>query len=94
MILFNVWKVCVWMRRTSDPRDYSVPLAMVVVSGLVLGIFEDSLFAVGSYICLYFWIFVFLLADYVPRSIQLPVASVAHTRSPSPVALEPAVSNR
>ena len=94
MILFNVWKVCVWMRRTSDPRDYSVPLAMVVVSGLVLGIFEDSLFAVGSYICLYFWIFVFLLADYVPRSMQLPVASVAHTRSPSPVALEPAVSNR
>jgi O-antigen ligase len=94
MILFNVWKVCVWMRRTSDPRDYSVPLAMVVVSGLVLGIFEDSLFAVGSYICLYFWIFAFLLADYVPRSIQLPVASVARTSSRSPVALEPAVSNR
>jgi len=94
MIIFNVWKVCVWMRRTSDPRDYSVPLAMVVVSGLVLGIFEDSLFAVGSYLCLYFWIFVFLLADYVPRSVQLPAASVVRTNSPLPVALEAAVSNR
>ena len=28
----NVWKVCAWMRRTADPRHYSIPLAMVVLS--------------------------------------------------------------
>jgi O-antigen ligase len=94
VIIFNVGKVCVWMRRTSDSRDYSVPMAMVVVSGLVEGLFEDSLFAAGSYFCLYFWIFAFLLADYVPRYIHFPQANVAPTNSPLPVALEAAVSNR
>ncbi len=34
LTLSNVWKVCVWMSRTRDPRHYSIPLAMVVIAGL------------------------------------------------------------
>jgi O-antigen ligase len=78
----NVWKVFAQMRRTGDPRHYSIPMAMVVVAGMVHGSFEDSIFAVGSYLCLYFWIFVFILADYVPGAVPFPVASVARSVPP------------
>jgi O-antigen ligase len=81
----NVWKVCVWMKRTSDPRHYSIPLAMVVLSGLVHTGFEDWLFAVGSYPCVYFWAFAFLLADLVPSAVSVPVSgTVARASRPSP----------
>jgi O-antigen ligase len=72
----NVWKVCAWMRRTADPRHYSIPLAMVVLAGLVHVTFEDWLFAAGSYLCVYFWFFAFLLADFVPDAAVVPVAGV------------------
>ncbi len=72
----NVWKVCAWMNRTSNPRHYSIPLAMVVLAGLVHATFEDWLFAVGYYICVYFWILAFLLADLVPDAVAVPAPSV------------------
>jgi O-antigen ligase len=62
----NVWRVCGWMKRTSDYRHYSIPIAMVVLAGLLHANFEDWLFAVGSYPCVYFWVFAFLLADLQP----------------------------
>ena len=63
----NVWRVCAWMRRTADPRNYSIPLAMVVFAGLIHASFEDWLFAVGYYLCVYFWFFAFILADLIPK---------------------------
>ena len=91
----NVWRVCGWMNRTRDPRHYSIPLAMVVVSGLVHGLFEDSLFAVGSYISVYFWVFVFLLADLVPVAVVVPVAGVvSRAPRPSPASFGAVVPNR
>ena len=80
----NVWKVCAWMRRTADPRHYSIPLAMVVLSGLIHASFEDWLFAVGAYVCVYFWVFAFLLADLVPAAVVVPIAGVVR-RAPRPV---------
>ena len=62
----NVWRVCALMNRTTDPRYYSIPLAMVVLSGFVHAGFEDWLFAVGSYLSLFFWVAAFLLADLAP----------------------------
>jgi O-antigen ligase len=70
----NVWKVCAWMNRTADPRNYSIPLAMVVLSGLCHAAFEDWIFAVGSYLSVYFWVFAFLLADLVPAAVVVPAA--------------------
>jgi hypothetical protein len=72
----NVWKVCAWMKRTGNPRHYSIPLAMVVLSGLFHAGFEDWLFAVGSYPCPFFWVFAFLLADLVPGTVAVPLARV------------------
>ena len=43
-----------------------VPFALVVLAGLVHAGFEDWLFAVGSYLCVFFWVCAFLLTDLVP----------------------------
>ena len=95
VIVSNVWRVCAWMRRTSDPCHYSIPLAMVVLSGLVHGLFEDSLFAVGSYISVYFWVFAFLLADLIPVAVVVPVAGVvSRAPRPSPASFGAVVPNR
>jgi len=77
LTLSNVWRVCKWMKRTSDPRNYSIPLAMIVLSGLVHANFEDWLFAVGAYPSIYFWFFAFVLADLVPATagVEAPKAS-------------------
>ena len=91
----NVWRVCLWMRRTADPRHYSIPLAMVVLAGMIHANFEDWLFAVGYYLCVYFWVFAFLLADFVPDAVVVPVAGVVSRASrPSPAALGAIVPNR
>ena len=78
---WNVWKVCAWMRRTADPRHYSIPLALVVLSGLVHANFEDWLFAVGSYASVYFWVFAFVLADLASAAVEVPSASVVSRAS-------------
>jgi O-antigen ligase len=91
----NVWRVCAWMQRTADPRHYSIPLAMVVLAGLVHAAFEDWLFAVGYYVCVYFWIFAFLLADLVPDAVVVPEAGfVSRASLPSPAGFAAIVPNR
>jgi hypothetical protein len=83
------------MRRTANPRHYSIPLAMVVLAGLVDASFEDWLFAVGYYLCVFFWAFAFVLADFVPDAVVVPVAGVAsRTSHRSPSDLGAAVPTR
>jgi len=72
----NVGRVCAWMRKTANPYHCSVPLAMVLLAGFVHAGFEDWLFAVGSYPCVYFWAFAFMLADFVPSGHQVLVSRV------------------
>jgi O-antigen ligase len=69
---FNVWRVFVWMRRTANPYHYSVPLAMVLLAGFVHAGFEDWMFAVGYYLCVYFWFASFVLVDLVPAGAEVP----------------------
>jgi O-antigen ligase len=95
LTLSNVWKVCAWMRRTRDPRHYSIPLAMVVIAGLAHASFEDWLFAAGYYLCVYHWFFAFVLADLVPGAVKVPGAViVSRTSRPSPGGFGAVVSNR
>jgi O-antigen ligase len=62
----SVGRVCAWMNRTSNPHHYSIPLAMIVLSGMVHAGFEDWMFAVGSYASVFFWFSAFIPADLVP----------------------------
>ena len=91
----NVWKVCTWMRRPANPRHYSIPLAMVVLAGLVHANFEDWLFAVGSYQCVYLWVFAFVLADLVPGAVEVPAFGlVSRASRPLPAGFGAVVPNR
>jgi O-antigen ligase len=90
----NVWRVCAWMKRTADPRHYSIPLAMVVLGGFAHAGFEDWLFAVGSYLCLWFWVCAFMLADLVPAAVVAPLPrAVSRVSRPSPASCGAVVSN-
>ena len=59
-------QMCLWMRRTSNIYHPGIPMAMVLVAGLVHAFFEDWLFAVGYHLCVFFWIMAFLLKDLLP----------------------------
>jgi len=58
-----------WMVRTGNPSHPAVPLAMVMVAGLIHAAFEDWLFAPGYYLCVFFWSLAFVLVDVAPKSL-------------------------
>jgi len=82
LVAWQIWKVFAWLRRTRDPRHYSVLLAMVLLAGLAHASFEDWLFAVGSYACVFFWSLAFALGDFLPAPVpvRLRSASFAYPR--------------
>jgi O-antigen ligase len=80
-----------WMRRTGNPYHYSIPFALVVTAGLVHACFEDWLFAVGSYLCVFFWVSAFVLLDLAPASepVRVPTMFPGHAgavAAPAPLA--------
>ncbi len=93
LLLRATARVFAWMRRYGGPYHYAVPFAMIALAGLVHASFEDWLFAVGSYLCVFFWVSVFLLIDLasgvkadVPNSAfrsQAPFAQPLAIRQPT-----------
>ena len=79
-------QVLIWLKRTKDPFSPAVPIALVMVSGLIHAGFEDWLFAVGYYLCIFFWSLAFVLID------VLPAASPSFTL-PSPSFVPPSPGN-
>jgi len=67
----KILQTLVWMVRTADPAHPAIPLAMVMLAGLLHAGFEDWLFAVGYYLCVFYWSLAFVLMDVVPFA-QLP----------------------
>jgi O-antigen ligase len=89
LVLGLIVRTCRWIRRSADPRNYALPLVLVCIAGLVHAVFEDWLFAVGYYLTVFFWTFVFLLYDLQPRPEEAAVyvsggshASLAARRVP------------
>lgn len=68
LTLINLGRVFFWMGQTRSVHHFAVPVAMVVAAGLVHATFEDWLFAVGYYLCVFFWVFAFALVDLLPSS--------------------------
>ena len=87
MLVGMLIRICSWMRRARNPYHYCIPFALVAIAGLVHACFEDWLFAVGSYLCLFFWVSVFLLIDLAPdlkselRMPAKPFAAFAHPQA-------------
>jgi O-antigen ligase len=90
----NLWRVCAWMNRTSNPRHYAIPLAMVVLAGLVHSSFEDWLFAVGAYASVYFWFSAFVLGDLVPQRAVLQGSPILARAPAAAAGFAPLVPHR
>jgi O-antigen ligase len=83
LLVRMIVQVVLWMRRTSNPYHPAIPLAMMLLAGMVHAFFEDWMMAVGYYLCVFFWIGAFWLVDLMPAPLPVPVRAVssAHPRS-------------
>jgi len=77
-------QVLFWLRRTKDPFSPAVPIAIVMVAGLIHAGFEDWMFAVGYYLCVFFWSLAFVLIDVLPVTAPNPAFSSHAFVPPSP----------
>lgn len=57
----KILRTLIWMRNSRSASHAAVPLAMVVVAGMLHAAFEDWMFAPGNYLCVFFWSLAFLL---------------------------------
>jgi O-antigen ligase len=62
----NATRVLMWTRTNGEARSLALPIAIVIVAALFHASFEDWLFAVGNYLCVFFWSLAFILVDLVP----------------------------
>jgi O-antigen ligase len=77
LVAMNAGRTLVWIRSTGDVRSLALPVALILVAGVVNAGFEDWLFAVGNYLCVFFWSLAFMLVDLVPAHQTHPCCSVA-----------------
>lgn len=82
LVGINATRALARTRHTRDPHSLALAIAIVIVAGLVHAGFEDWLFAVGNYLCVFFWSLAFILVDLVParqsqpaHAVSLPVSS-------------------
>ncbi len=75
----KILRTMFWMVRSANPSHPAVPLAMVLLAGLLHAVFEDWLFAPGYYLCVFFWSMTFVFVD---QTNLLPVIQ----RNPDPFA--------
>lgn len=73
----NAVKILIFVRRTHHLSSPALPAAAIAISGLVHATFEDWMFAVGYYVCVFFWANAFILNDLVPAPLV--------TYSPAPI---------
>jgi len=76
ILLANIFRTVQWMFKTGVAAHPAVPLAMILIAGLLHAGFEDWLFAPGYYLCVFFWTLAFVFMDFVPSS-PLPRFSLA-----------------
>jgi hypothetical protein len=62
----RVIQTVIWMASTRNVLHPSVPIAMVIVAGMVHAGFEDWMFAPGYYLTVFFWSLAFVMEDYIP----------------------------
>ena len=82
VLIGSVVRTVSWMRKTGNVAHPAIPLAMVIVAGLVHASLEDWLFAPGYYLCVFFWSMAFVLVDLTP---SVPLPRLAFASKPRPM---------
>lgn len=67
-LLSKMARAARWIYLCDDPYNPCLPIMAVLVAGLVNAFFEDWLFAVGYYMCVFFWTLAFALVDLAPAT--------------------------
>ncbi len=80
LLLFTIKKVAAEMWRSRDPYSIAIPFATIVLAGCADAFFEDWLFAVGYYLCVFVWSIAFLLVDLVPATSSMPATAASPQR--------------
>ena len=70
ILIVKIWQTIMWMRFTGSALHAAVPIAMVLVAGIVHAVFEDWMFAPGNYLSVFFWSVAFIFVDVAPRSLR------------------------
>jgi O-antigen ligase len=66
VIVIDLGRVFKWLWQSKDPFSPALPIAAILLAGLIHAMFEDWLFAVGYYVCIFFWSLAFMLPDFIP----------------------------
>jgi len=76
LTILNVRRALVRIRHTGDFCSPVVPLAAVMLAAVVHAGFEDWMFAVGNYICVFFWALAFILVDVLHAPAEVYAADI------------------
>ena len=63
VLLQRACSVILWTYRTPAVYNPALPLALLVIGGLIHAAFEDWLFAPGYYLCVFYWSIAFIFFD-------------------------------
>jgi len=69
MLVGRILRTVSWLRNTGNACHPAVPLAMVMVAGLIHAGFEDWLIAPGYYLCVFYWSLAFIFVEVAPSSV-------------------------
>lgn len=78
LLMIKIWQTMIWMRVTGSALHAAVPIALVLIAGIVHAIFEDWMFAPGNYLSVFFWSVAFIFMDVAPKSLR-PVSLVSRS---------------
>jgi O-antigen ligase len=82
LVVRNVSRVWLATRRFGSIRSLAVPFVAILSAGLIHAAFEDWLFAVGYYLCVFFWTLAFMLVDLVPANGAVPALASSACSTP------------
>jgi O-antigen ligase len=82
LLVANLARALAHLRRTGDTLSPLIPMAGVLAAGLIHAAFEDWLFAVGYYLCIFFWTLAFIMVDILPATAPLPAQSRLRAATP------------
>jgi O-antigen ligase len=82
LVLWRLGRIWMWIRKSGNANHHIVPVALIATVGLIHAVFEDWLIAPGSYTCIFFWSFIFVMMDFSPSAVPLEAASLAGVSRP------------
>lgn len=89
LIIRNLWLGFFYMRLSHNGFELFIPVCAILLAGIVGAFFEDWMFAVGSYLCVLFWTFAFVVPDLLPVAAPAMDFAADHSFRTNPASWNP-----